>query len=334
MFDHNFLTLYNELKYYSSNLRFVINGKEITPIAIINECNLNKILEFFPTNGNTRIGYGVFGVAPTDYPLGENLCGVLLCTHGKVIKADLFNQFPGDLGPKIMGIVEVPNFIQFLTSSKTDFIRRKRLKEFEKLYDPIRQEFKLWLKNMGVESSEIDIGDEVKKIEKELSKLIDEIPELGEFFGYRVRKHILAKNDNGEVLADNHEGTEATYPIGQGTTQGHEAPLDIGDDPGITLQENQNNGSIKATPISRKGRKGPKVSFSDLPDRIETAWVDGNSVVINAGHPAYKKIVANATACRLYCLNSIANAIQKFLFTGQPEDLMFTDKMMSAWGSK
>ncbi len=335
LLDRHFLSLYSDLKYYDLNLRFEINGDRIDPVDIISDYHLGNVHEFYPTSGNKKIGYGLFGLSSEEYPMGENLCGVLLCTHGKVIKTDLFNQFPSDIGPKIMGLVEIPNFVQFLTSSKTDFIRRKKLKEFEKLYDPIRQEFRNWLKELGVQSSEITSSDEAIKLERELKKLLDELPELDEFFGFRSRKQVLQNQPNGDIQAKTQEGAEITFPIGDGESQGGEAPLDVGEAPGEALVENPEEGNIKAKPISRKGKRGPKISFNESPERVDVAWVDGNSVVINSGHPAYKKVFSNATANRLHCIFAIANAIQKFLFiNGEIKDLMFSDKMMFTWGKK
>jgi len=334
LFDKYFLSLYDDLNYYNSNLRFIINGKQIEPVDIASYYHLDGVHKFYPTSVNKRIGYGIFGLSSREYPMGENWCGVLLCTHGKVIKADLFNQFPSDVGPRIMGIVEIPNLIHFLTSSKTDFIRRKKLREFEKLYDPVRQEFRNWLKELGVQSSEVITSDEVAKLEREIKKLLDDVPELGEFFGFRVRKPVLQNQASGDTLANAQEGAELTFPVGEGKSQGGEAPLDVGNGPGEALVEDFEKGNIKAKPISRKSRRGPKISLSESPERIDLAWVDGNNIVINSGHPAYKKVLSNATANRLHCIYAIANAIQRFIFNGQLEDLMFSDRMMSAWGKK
>jgi len=334
LLDRRFLSLYSDLKYYDVDLRFIINGKRIEPFDIASDYDLGSVHEFYPTSGHKRLGYGIFGLSLKDYPMGENSCGVLLCTHGKVIKADLFNQFPSEVGPRIMGLVEIPNFVNFLTSSKTDFIRRKKLKEFERLYDPIRQEFRNWLKEIGVQSSEITSTDEAIKLEREIKKLLDDIPELAEFFGFRGRKQVLQNQPTGDTLADVQEGAELTFPIGEGESRGGEAPLDVGNGQGEALVENSEEGNTKAKPISRTGRRGPKIAFNEFPDRVDLAWVDGNNIVINSGHPAYRKVLSNATANRLHCIYAIANAVQKFLFSGQTEDLMFSDKMLSAWGKK
>jgi len=334
LIDGHFLSLYSDLKYYNISLRFTINGREIEPVDIIKDYNLDKVHVFFPSSGSKKIGYGIFGLSTEEYPMGENLCGILLCTHGKVVKADLFNQFPSDIGPKIIGLVEIPDLIHFLTSSKTDFIKRGKYREFEKLYDPIRQEFRNWLKELGVQSSEVSFDDEAIKLEREIKKLIDEIPELNEFFGFRGKKKVLQYGTNEDIMANLHEGAEITYPTGNGETQGGDAVMDIGDGLGEALVEDAKKGDIRAKPISRTGRQGPKISFSDSPERVEIAWVDGNNIVINSGHPAYKKVLSNPQAKRIHCIHSIANAIQKFLYCAEMQELTFSDRFISAWGNK
>lgn len=334
LLDRKFLTLYDQLKYYRGDLRFIVNGQRIEPSETISDYSLERVREFYPISANKRMGYGIFGLAPSEYPLGESLCGVLLCTRGKVIKADLFNQFPSDIGPRILGLVEIPDFVHFLTSAKTDFIRRLKYKEFEKLYGPIRQEFKTWLSELGIQSSEISASDEALKLERELKKLVDDIPELGEFFGFRGAKNILQQQSGGPIPAASQEGTEVTFPIGEGEAGGGEGLLDVGEGSGEALTEDQDEGNIPAKPIGRTGRRGPKVTFNEAPSRVDLAWIDGNNVVINSGHPAYIKVSSNATTKRLHCIFTIASAVQKFLFSGQTQDLMFSDRMMAAWGKK
>ena len=95
----------------------------------------------------------IFGLSPEEYPLGTDVAGVLLSTWGKVIKPELFNQFPSGLGPRIFGLVEIPEFVKYLTTSKTDFIRRGKHKQLEALYGPIREEFKNWLAELGSPAS-------------------------------------------------------------------------------------------------------------------------------------------------------------------------------------
>lgn len=334
LLDSEFLALYDRLGYYSAELRFVVNDQTITPFDVVSEYSLEQVRRFFPRSRGKRVGYGLFGLAVSEYPVGEALCGVLLCTRGKVIKADMFNQFPSDIGPRIIGLVEVPDFVHFLTSAKTDFFRRVKHREFEKLYGPIRQEFRDWLMELGVQPSEASASDESLKLERELKKLVDEVPELGDFFGFRSPKSILQSSEGGAVVTTLHDGAEVTYPMGEGESAKGEGPLDVGEGPGQALAENVEAGTIPAKPISRTARRGPKIAFTDAPNRVDLAWVDGNSVVINSGHPAYVRVRNNAGTKRLHCIFAIANAVQKFLYGDEAQEMTFSDRMLAAWGSK
>ena len=334
LMESKFLHLYESLHLYSKDLRFIVNGRTIKPIKVTEDLSLSKEREFYPQKAGKKFGYGIFGLSEKEYPIAPDVCGVLLCTYGKVIKADLFNQFPSNLGPRLFGIVEIPEFIKFLTTSKTDFIHKRKQREFETLYDPIRQEFKDWLKDLGIETSEIKDSDEAIKLERELKKLIEDIPELAEFFGFRSRKNVLQLSDTGSLNANFQNGIDETFPIGEGSSDRDIGPVDVGNEPGKALVEDD-KGSEKVEPISRKSRKGPKITFFEAPNRVDLAWVEGNCIFINTGHPCYAKTHTNITARRLHNLFAIASAIQRFLGNeSTTPDLMFIDRMMSAWGSK
>ncbi|MBA7503550.1 hypothetical protein ES706_02161 [subsurface metagenome] len=335
LLDATYLALYERLGYYSSNLRFVVNGQVINPGKLTEDFALEKVREFYPQKAGKRIGYGIFGLASSEYPLGPDICGVLLCTWGKVIKTDLFNQFPGNFGSRILGTVEIPGFVNFLTTAKTDFIRRWKHREFESLYNPIRQEFKTWLGELGVQPTEITGTDEATKLERELKRILDDVPELTELFGFRTRKAILQPNSSGMTNASSQEGAEVTFPVGEGETGEGPGPVDVGDQPGEALVEDKKAGTEPAKPISRVGHRGPKITFAEAPDRLDLAWVDGNNVVINSGHPSYVKVHSDSTARRLHSLFAIASAVQRFVASGgDTQDLMFTDRMMAAWGKR
>lgn len=156
---------------------------------------------------------------------------------------------------------------------------------------------------------------------------------MGDFFGFRGPKKILAPDSNGSIQGDMQEGTQITFPIGQGASKGGEAPLDTGDDPGEALVKKE-NGNTPAKPIGRTGRRGPKIAFANIPDREDLAWVEGNNIVINSGHPAFKKVDTNVTAKRHHCLFAIAMAVQRFLSGPDMQYNTFTDRMMAAWGRK
>ena len=184
-----------------------------------------------------------------------------------------------------------------------------------------------------VQKLETVADEDALKLEKEIKKIIDDIPELGDFFGFRAPKKILAPASKGSTTAEKQEGTQITFPIGEGNSPGGEAPLDTGDGAGEALVSKE-DGNTPAKPISRTGRRGPKIAFADTPSREDLAWVDGNNIVINSGHPAYRKVDTNFVAKRHHCLFAIAGAVQKFLSGPDIQESTFTDRMMAAWGKK
>lgn len=335
LLDMNYLELYGQLNCYSRDLRFVINGQTIDPTEIKQYFNLEKVREFKPKKAGKRIGLGILGLSSSEYPLGADISGILLCTLGKVIKADLFNQFPGSIGSRILGVVEIPGFAEFLTTAKTDFLHGPRHRKFESLYNPVRQEFKSWLEELGVQSQEIIGNNEAIKLEKELKKMLDDIPELSDFFGFRTRKTILQPDNSGTTKARQQEGIEVTFPIGEGERGEGLGPVDEGEQPGQVLSEDKKDGTEPAKPINRVSRRGPKITFIEATDRKDLAWVEGNNIAINCGHPSYIRVRYNSSAKRIQNLFAIASAVQRFMATkSEIKELMFIDKMMAAWGKK
>ena len=336
LLDSKFLDLYTRMNLYSADLRFQVNGQECQPFDIADHFTHEAAQELFPQNASGMFGFGVLGLASVDYPLGEDIGGVLLCTHGKVVKADLFNQFPGSYGPRVFGVIEVPGFIEFITTSKTDFSRGKgRNRAFERLYGPLRESFREWLAGLGVQPVEPEDPREAQRLERELRQIAESIPELSEFFGFRNRTRVMQPSETGPTAADEHEGVEPTFPEGEGERSDQPGPTAPGDEPGTTLVENQESGRQPATPITRRARSGPRIAFESRPERVDLAWVDGNTVFINSGHAAYKRADANATSRRVHCIFAIAGAVQRFLAGPETsDDLMFVDRMMSAWGGQ
>ena len=337
LFEDTFLSIYAALKVYSKDLRFVVNGRIVEPEPLVDMFDLRETKTFTTKSGNKRTGYGSLGLSATEYPLEPESPGVFISTRGKVVKAELFNQFPGQFGSQIMGLVEVPGLVQFLTTNKCDFIRgRGKNREFSRLYDPVRAEFVAWLKALGVQVPEPANRDDASILERELRQLVNDVPELAEFFGPTEKRPVLALNDGADISANLQEGQEGTFPAQPGHGRlpgpGLVAP---GDYPGESLVETDQDGQVKAAPISRRARGGIKVSFESRPEQLELAWVNGNGLVVNSGHSAYEKAQQNAHSRTTHSLFAIATAMARFLMQNEVlDDPRFVDRMMQAWGSK
>ena len=337
LLDRRFLDFYEDLGFYSKKTKFVINGRELPVIRTEEEYFLDRTKDIYPTKKNgDLVGFGFLGLARNEYPISERRCGISLCTYGKVVKSEFLNQYPGSYGPNIIGLVEIPELIKFLNTSKSDFNRpRGKGKALESLLDLVRQEFKNWLVEIGVSDvNKNDNAAEVAKIEREVKKIISDIPELMEFFGSsnsRVDKS-LVQNSKGEAGSHLEPGIDITYPTGAGDkSNGEVGPVTLGGEDGESLAE---GGEERAKPISRRVRTGPRIAFSSRPDQSDLAWIEGNSIIINSGHPSYEKSKTNPTSRILHNLFSIGSAIQKLILSDENRepDLMFVDKMMAAWG--
>jgi hypothetical protein len=332
LLDSTFIKLYSKLKMYN-NVEFIINGINIQNISYKVDLKLSKSKEVYFKSSGKNIGYGIFGLSDVDFPFGEEYYGVLLCVYGKVVKSELFNQFPGKDGSKIIGIVEIPGLIKFLNTSKLDFMHtRGTYKEFENYYSPIRDNFKEWLNEIGIQSQEIESQSDSNKIEKELLKLINDIPELSLFLGNVRRKNILSPTETGSASGESKDGVSSSYSDGDGTNKDGISITSQGNQEGQSILPTE-NGKVKAQPISRSAPHGPKICFINCVERNEISWVEGNTIFINSGHPVNKKVQGTYKDKRLFYLVAIGNAVQRYLIQNEEtKDLFLLDRILSAWG--
>jgi hypothetical protein len=287
-------------------------------------------------DGSKNYGFAVFGISDKDYPINSDYNGIGISVRGKIIKFDDMKQFiSGDIAPKIFGIAEIPEFIKFLNTSKTDFQRtRSNSKEFAKHFEPLREEYKTWLNEIGIKSTEITNNEDAIKIEQEIKKIIANIPEINQLFGMSFKRKTLVENNAGDITSSEIQGGEINFPIGEGTSLGQPGPLDPGIGDGIALSENE-KGDKHASPITRSKKSGLRVNFTDEPGREDLSWIEGNIIFINSSHPSYKKVSKNNIARKLHNIFSIAIAIEKEMksqeFLSEGENII--NKILLSWGN-
>lgn len=338
LFDKKFLEVYDRLQMYSSELRFVVNGSVIEPFCLRDRFEMEEFAEIKPQNNKGQIiGYGVLGISRREYPVHPDLCGVVVCTHGKVVKSDIFEQFVGDITPKILGVVEVPKLVKFLTTAKTDFKRGISIREFESYYGPIREAFKEWLKQVGIVKSNPVDEKEVRKLESELRRLMEWVPELANLFsGLTTKKIVLAPDLTGDAEAPVGIGAQITFPQGDGVGGHRNAPLDHGPDTQALAVGATSMKTSPVTPIARRSRQGPRITFANQPERVDIAWVEGDTVVINSAHAAYQRVRGTDLARRVFSVLAIGYAVHKFLESSGTAaggtDVL--DRLMDAWGKE
>ena len=275
--------------------------------------------------GNKPIGWGAFGVSEHDCPIGGNAYGVLLCTHGKVIKVELFGLSTGLLGSRLFGVVEIPSLIEYLTTNKSD-LRGGRGKGLNQLLDPVREDLKKFLTKHGVSIAEPQRNQLSARLERELSKMIGNLPELRDFDGLLQKSKKLRKNRNGNILTSDVRSTSE----GEGTPSGTVDGTDRGN--GGSSRQADKDGKTKARAQRSRRNQGPRVAFEEHPSRGETAWIDASTIVINSGHAAYRIRTTNDQARLTYCIFAMGVALDKADLDGIDDGTSYVDKFVTAWG--
>ncbi len=332
LFDRGFLDLYSALEHYSPELRFAVNGREIARFDLEERFGLESAQRFFLETKGKRYGYGLFGVSPTEFPVGEDAPGVGFCVYGKLVQSEFLNQWPGEIAPRLFGMVEVPPFIEFLNTSKTGFMRQRgNAVKFRRFYEPVRQEFKHWLADIGVRSVEAIATEDAVRLEQEVKKLVRELPELSSFFGLSTPREMKAADPEGGLSGGPQEKRqeEVTSPD-EGEPAEREEPAE-GKERSETLA---GDGEKHASPVSRPRKAGIHISFVDAPARQDLAWLEGDTVIINSGHPSYLKAKNGSPTRKLHNLFSIAICLDRELkeqgLLQAGED--FVNRMMYTWG--
>ena len=363
LFDVKFLDMYATLGFYGKNLRFKINGKIIKPFELEKSFKLSKVKKVFFESDGKRYGYGLLAISEDKSIEKNDAAGIGISVYGKIIQHDFFGQFPGELASKVFGILEVPPFIKFLNTSKTGFIKsRGSSQQFNKFYEPLRENFKIWLNEIGVKSIEVIDSEEAIKLEQEVKKLLLEIPEVNNLFDLKSRTNVLAGNELGDIKSSYNDGASRTSgdksskcsksSVLSGYEEAPEKPentsestgkinekiiakgiYDIGTGPGESLVEDL-KGIIRSNITSRRKKAGFKISFANRNDRIDLAWIEKDIIIINSSHPSYLKIRKSSAGRKIHNLFSIAIALSREMQDqGIIKDkYLFIDEIMSKWG--
>jgi len=323
------LEFYKTCHTYLRPLQFVVNGKVLPACDLVEDFHLSNVWEDILTlkgREGRPIGYYFWGLVPEGVNPFET--GILVCTMGKVIKPEMFGFFPKNIGPRIFGMVEIPELVQFLTTNKTQFSGGK---QFLQYYGALRSEFKTWLTNLGETTEEPEYTGEVRDLRREIARIISSFPELAEFAAQYRRSQIQKSSQSGEETSSPTSGS-VTYSEGEGAGKGTKGPLAPGDeDIGGALKSDE-KGAERSEPISRKARAGPRIGFKASPSDNSLGWVDGDTIVINSGHPAYRRTALPKRLRLLHNLFAIAVSFQRFLRdTGRP-DPRFVDRFLEVWG--
>ncbi len=331
LFVDEFSRSYATIDMYPKRPIFTIDGAPVPLNDLAATAAFSKKTDIKVSSGNRQVGWGAIGVSELDCPVGNDVYGVLLCTHGKVIKPELFGQSTGLLGTKLFGIIEIPGLIEYLTTNKSDLKGGPggRSKGLNQLLDPVREELKLFLSQHGVAVAEPQRNQMSTKLERELSKMVKSLPELQDFDGLLRKSKKLRKDDEGNISTSEarSQAEDAEQIPNENNKDGER------NNSGGKPRERNVNGTTRAKQQRSRRNQGPRVAFEEHPGRAETAWLDSGTVVINSGNAAYRNRTTNDQARLTYCMFAIGVALDKAEI-GQTADgpASYVDKFVTAWG--
>lgn len=329
LFIKQLLQFYSKAGVYSPEPRFIVNDIEIPVASVPQDERLGsfKPVALQDTKGK-EVGLGYFALSPQE--VSENQKGPALCTYGKVIKRDFLESYPMRYADRITGIIEIPRMASCLTTSKTDFNKTSGdWRRIRKTYEKAQNAFKLWLSELGALPEVRRSRAEAGKLERVVRQIIASLPEVEEFMSGTSRREVLISDRSGTSDSSFFEGIEPTFPNGQGTRKGGEILPGEGPEDGQRL-ERQAGGEKKASPLSRRSRKGPRVGWVDVPDRKELGWLDQDMIYINQGHAAYKR--AEKKYRYYHDLVAVAAVIAKYANRTGVEPIGLFDRFLSTWG--
>lgn len=329
LFVTEFVRAYSAIKLYPNCPRFNVNGASIPLGDLATTAALDHNVEFLLHSSKQKVGWGALGVSRRDCPAGDNTYGMLLCTHGKVIKSELFGLSTGTLGSRLFGIVEIPILIKYLTTDKCDLKGGPgRGQGLNQILAPVREELKKFLAVHGVAVAGQRRNQLSAKLERELTKMVGRLPELQDFDGLLRRSRAVRKSDDGNILT--------TEVMSQGESEDskrvHDSNTNNGSGNGGGSRQPDEGGRTRAKNKRSRKNQGPRVAFEDHPGRGETAWLDSNTVVINSGHVAYRNRTTQDQARLTYCMFAIGVALDKADLVPPEDSTSYVDKFISAWG--
>ena len=332
LFVSDFVNAYAAMNLYPTRPSFSINGVPVSKSDLSDVGALTQEPVKFSVGvaNAASAGWGAIGVSDRDCPIGDGAYGVLLCTHGKVIKPELFGLSTGLLGAKLFGIVEMPGLINYLTTNKSDLKGGPgRGKGMNQMLAPIAEELKRFLAQQGVTTAEPQRNRLSERLERELTKMVRKLPELQDFDGLLRKSRTLRKDDDSDVLT--------TETKSKSETLNHRDKTDgetDGSSNGGSSRAEDKDGKTRARRQRSRRNQGPRIAFEEHPGRGETAWLGSDIIIINSGHAAYQKQASHTQASLTYCMFAIGVALDKAELVAPDDGVSYVDKFITIWGEQ
>jgi hypothetical protein len=331
LLDHEFAKVLDHI--YPDGVVVSVNGERVTVPPID-----TKAAEYFVVRrGRQKRPIGIGFLIKSARRLPEDRRGLAVSTFGKIIKRgwEWLGITPVNPG-MLTGIVEVPELVQCLTTNKCDFMRDPTsLQRYYKFRKGIQDAVMEVLENLGERREPEARPDRtIRKLQKEIdgvvAEILPEFPELAPLFG---RKR---PGSGGPGMALDHEGGIVAGEACAGVDDGEPPVAEAeGDTPGSGTDRMREevagfSGERASRREHRRRRPGLMIGFDTATGGDSLAWLRGDTLYINALHPAYKRVQGTNSA-NLYITFAVATTLSAHVEADRaPLDLM--QRFMAAWG--
>ena len=307
-------------------ITFLVNGDVVVPPDVKPESAKDYVLR----RGRSRKPFALARFELHSAPLPESMQGIGISTFGKIIKRDWLKQHVREF-ERITGIIEVPELVECLTTSKCDFRKDGTAgAKFYRFNKAAQQEFRKWLEEIHLlEKQEATTDREARKLQRVVNHIVGEIPDLQQFFGFRSEREGLVQNPDGAEKGSHPEpAPKSAEPEPQTGTGDSPAGDNVEAEPrGITLGEGEDLPAIRRL---RSAKFGPVIRHRDAPERPDISWMEGDTILINTAHPAYHKAVEKKVL-EYHDMFAVALAMLREVPSAQ-EKLGLLERFMSEWG--
>lgn len=266
---------------YPKGVSFCVEGEKISFDDFLPE---NQRTFFVKIKSQKRAIAGFGFLAKAEQLLPDEMRGVTVSTFGKIIKNGWEWLGLDVKDPFIFGVVEAPPLAEILTTNKTDFLQdAASLRKYYKHRKAMQEAVLPALAEMGEEILTTDkrksFGVLSKEIEKALSGLLKNFPEITSLLGFKKSAKGSAWKEKLETVVDFiEEANKQKNIIEQAIAQEDKSAL-----------------SKKTSSAKSKQKRNPKITIgfevNDNPEILGRMLE--NTIWINKNHPAYPKAVSD-----------------------------------------
>jgi len=310
LLDPTFSTILNAS--YPQGVVFVINGVELTPQRFEAPVTAPLEIRLLRKRKPSALGY----LVRTEHSLPEDLQGLAISTHGKVIKSgwDWLGITP-QARDRVSGLIEVPGLAGSLTLNKGDFIRvgargATYLAYRKAIQEAIQRQLTEWgdLESPVEETPPRQIRPLERDIERVLEDLSNLFPLLGSLVEHRKggqkrlplgmpglnenMRAVMTPGEGDAISSEAEDTTEDTFVVQPQPSESapasnrnsHDTEDEVSVVSDLLLPD---RGSPR-----RAARFGLGIQFEDREDDQEIGRLVESTVWVNRAHPAYQRAVA------------------------------------------